>query len=120
MIVLFMYTIFVLLITLLFEIITAHLMGYKKQFEQITLVLINLITNPLLSLYILAISTRSGYPDLSQLIIFELVVVVIEWILLKFTLRYSTKKMLKLSIAVNAASFILGLILTAILKSLRG
>jgi len=103
---------FALLLTIIIELIIAWLLGYKKKPEIITIILINVITNPLLN-YLLLINDRSSFfkITLGIIILLELIVVLIEWGLLFFTLQEKPKKLLVLSFVMNLCSFLTGLII---------
>jgi hypothetical protein len=99
-----------LILTIFIEVIIALLFGLRGKTELGTVILINVITNPLLN-YLVAVN--SYFHLISQsgvLILFlEVVVVIAEWRLLLYVLRTGVKKMLVLSIVMNACSYIAGL-----------
>jgi hypothetical protein len=101
-----------LLLTIAIEVIVALLFGLRSKQELWTVVLINVITNPLLNYLI----TVNGYFHLiSQttilILCLEVAVVLVEWRLLVWVLRQSTKKMLLLSFVMNTCSYLAGLLI---------
>jgi hypothetical protein len=101
-----------LLLTIAIEVIVALLFGLRSKQELWTVVLINVITNPLLNYLI----TVNGYfhliPQTTILILcLEVAVVLVEWRLLVWVLRQSTKKMLLLSFVMNTCSYLAGLLI---------
>lgn len=100
-----------LLLTLLIEISVALIFGYRNKFVLLSIILVNLITNPLLN-YILWLNNSVGffYITVINLILFEIAVVIVEWLLLVFALRKNYKSLLLLSFTMNFVSFIMGLV----------
>jgi len=101
-----------LLLTIAIEVIVALLFGLRSKQELWTVVLINVITNPLLNYLI----TVNGYFHLiSQttilILCLEVAVVLVEWRLLVWVLRQSTKKTLLLSFVMNTCSYLAGLLI---------
>lgn len=95
----------------------AALLGLRTPKALFVVALVNLITNPLLT-YLLLVAghlagwggrTPSGYVAL--LITGELVVVVAEWRMLLWALGGSPARMLRVSVAINAASALAGILL---------
>lgn len=101
-----------LALTVVIEIIVAILLGYRKKWELLTIVLINVITNPILN-YILIVNSYFNWLSINIFIVIslEVIVVIVEWLLLKYTFRKDSKKLLILSVAMNATSFLVGLLL---------
>ena len=101
-----------LLLTIVIEGIIAWLFGLRSNREILTVLLINVITNPLLN-YLIAVN---GYFHLiSQITVLilclEMSVVLVEWRLLVWVLRQNAKKMLMLSFVMNACSYLAGLLI---------
>jgi hypothetical protein len=101
-----------LLLTIVIEGIIAWLFGLRSKRELLTVLLINVITNPLLNYLI----TVNGYFHLiSQttvlVLCLEVVVVFAEWRLLVWVLAQSSRKMLLLSFVMNACSYLAGLLI---------
>ena len=100
-----------LVLTIVIEVGIAWVLGLRHKTGMMTVILINVITNPFLNYLILI----NGYFHLVQqygllIIILEICVVFVEWWLLWFVLRQKTKRMLPLSILMNGASFLTGLL----------
>jgi len=102
-----------LLLTIIIELVVALLFSYKKKVEIITVILINIITNPILNfsifinLYFSFINTN--LPIIA--ILLELLVVYVEWKLLFYALQEKPKKLLLLSFTMNLCSFLTGVLL---------
>lgn len=102
-----------LILTILIEVGIAWLFGLRKKKELITVVLINVITNPLLN-YLILVNAYFHLIDQSQilLLILEGLVVLVEWRILVWALSQGVKKMFLLSLVMNASSFLGGLFIT--------
>jgi hypothetical protein len=105
-----------LLFTILVEVIVAIIFGYRSKLEIATVILINLITNPILNYFLLVDGQIRLISINLQLILFlEVVIVLSEWMLLKFTLKQSSKKLLLLSIVMNFCSVMAGIVVFQVL-----
>ena len=104
-----------LLLTILIEAPVAWLAGLRTRQGQLTLLLINCITNPLLNLLIAALAVfrvyRIAMPFDGLLIALELAVVTAEALLLRFILRLPWHRAALISFAANATSYLLGALL---------
>jgi hypothetical protein len=90
----------------------AWLFGLRSKNELGTVILINVITNPLLNYLILINSyfhlvNQTGVLTLAL----EVCVVFAEWRLLLWVLRLGAKRMLVLSLIMNACSYLAGLLI---------
>ena len=101
-----------LLLTIAIEIIVAVFFGYSKKIEIITIIFINLITNPLLN-YLLSVNNYFKIipVNTSIILLLELFVIIIEFLLLSFALQQDLKKLFKLSLVMNIFSYIAGLLI---------
>ena len=95
----------------------AALLGLRTRTALLAVALVNLITNPLLD-YVLMVArhlagwgTRPTVASVAVLIAGELLVVVAEWLLLLWVLGGSFARMLRVSLAMNAASALAGILL---------
>jgi|GEM_PF-316343 len=118
MILFFIYIVAALLISIAVEVLIAFVFGYRKKLEILAIILVNLITNPLLN-YIITIRLRNirynpMYDPSGQytILISELIVIIVEWLLLRFALRNKSIKLMMLSITMNIVSYVVGLIIT--------
>lgn len=100
-----------LLLTVAIEIIVAVLFWYRNKESILSVVLVNLITNPLANFLVLFNSYTNLLPENTLIIIIEIGVVLAEWGLLVYALRLEPKKMLLLSVAMNVASYAVGLLI---------
>jgi len=101
-----------LLFTILIEVCIAIIFVYRKKLEIATIILINIITNPLLN-YFLLLNNHYEIIKIDTLVILflEIAVVYVEWLLLKYTLQQNPKKLFILSIAMNFCSYFLGILI---------
>lgn len=100
-----------LFLTILIEVVLAFFFGFRKKIEIITIVFVNLFTNPALN-YLLLINSRfSLFKNNLVLVLFlEILVVVVEWRLLVFAFKEEQKRLLVLSIIMNFCSYIVGVL----------
>jgi hypothetical protein len=109
-----------LALTILVEVAVGALLGIRSPRGIATVALMNVVTNPPL-VWVLAVaamlfgigpaSTPAAYWGLVALL--EAIVVTVEWRILRWVLGLESRRALWLSIALNAASFGLGLLLGA-------
>jgi hypothetical protein len=101
-----------LVLTVVLEVLIAILFNYRKKSEISIIVLINIITNPLLN-YLLAVNNYFNWLSINIfiLILLEIIVVMVEWLFLRYAIRKNSKKLFLLSVVMNATSFIVGLLL---------
>jgi len=104
--------VFALLLTIAIEVVVALFFGYRKKSEIATVIFINLITNSLLN-YLLFIDSYFGTVQISTIaiLILEIIVVLVEWLLLVFTLKQNQKKLFALSVVMNFCSYIAGVLI---------
>lgn len=101
-----------LFLTLLIELFVVFLLGYREKPFFIFVVLINIITNPLIN-YLILVNYRFNIFSSPHLILFlEMVVVLLEWLLLIYSLNSKKyKKLFLLSLIMNFSSFAVGIFL---------
>jgi hypothetical protein len=99
-----------LLLTLAVEAGVAWLFGFRTGRSQLTLALINVITNPLLNLLLLVLAYLGVQVTLLLVTLLEIPVVLAEWGLLVCAFGGPKGRRLALSLAANAASFLIGLL----------
>jgi hypothetical protein len=101
-----------LLITILVEATVAIVLGYRKKLEIATIILINIITNPLLN-YLLFMTNYLGIIRVNTIgvLFLELIIVLVEWLLLRFVLQQDPKKLFVLSLAMNLCSYLAGVLI---------
>jgi len=99
-------------LTIVIELVVALFFGLRKKVEIITIVFVNLLTNTILNYLLLANDQFSFFRmSLSVILFLELLVVLIEWRLLVYTLQEKSKKMLALSLVMNFCSYIAGVLI---------
>jgi len=99
-------------LSILIECVIVFAFGFRKRRFFLAVATINLITNPILNYSILIIQSLNLLRvDFFVLLFFELVVVLVEWRLLVFSIYVSAKKLLILSLVMNLCSFASGLLI---------
>lgn len=99
-------------LSILIECVIALGFGFRERTFFLAVATINLITNPILNYSILIIQSLALFRvDFLVLLLFELVVVLVEWRLLVFTVFGGAKKLLLLSLVMNLCSFASGLLI---------
>lgn len=107
-----------LALTIVIEVPVAVLMGLRGGRAVASVTLVNVVTNPVLNLIVLAlvawVPAVAYLPSVywSVVTLLELVVVVVEWRLLLWALGGSSRRMLLTSVVMNAASFGAGLLVS--------
>ena len=98
-----------LILTIVIEVGTATILGYTSYVAIRTVVLLNLMSHPLLS-YFLVLNEHFGLFDYSSaVLILETFVVLGEFGGLLYVLREDPKNLFILSVSMNLASFLIGL-----------
>lgn len=116
-IVLLKFILMALLLTVVIEVTISIIVGYRKKSEILTIILINLITNPIINFFLLTTFRLQTYQErvqqysIKNIIFIEIGVILIEWLLLMFALRQSPKKLLALSILINFCSYFGGVLI---------
>ena len=93
----------------LIELSVAFLLGYRHKKFLLAIFGVNLFTHPILTYILLILPNFNIFPGFFEITILEIAVVLTETKLLEYT--FETKNFLKLSIAMNFASYIIGLFL---------
>jgi len=98
--------------TVVIESGVAFALGYRSHRDLKCVFLVNVITNPALNFILIAHNIFMGKSP-SELLIFvlEALIVIIEWRLLAKATNHGSKKMFLLSLAMNSASYLIGLLL---------
>lgn len=100
-----------LFFTIAIEILVAVVFGYRNKVAILSVVLVNLITNPLANYIVLFNTYIHLLPENILVGILEISIVFAEWGLLVYTLKKEPRKLLLLSITMNMASYLFGLLL---------
>ena len=99
-----------LLLTILIEVFVALVFGYKRKKEILSVILLNLITQPVLNYFLLINSYFSLVSvSIQFILLLEIIVILVEWQLLVWTLQRKLKSLFVLSIVMNLASLTIGL-----------
>jgi hypothetical protein len=102
-----------LLATITIELAVATGMGFRSKEHVKTIIIVNVLTNPALNYFIVAMSSLGMPVSTGMILVLELFVVLVEWRLLMFALKKEWKTMLLLSLAMNATSYTVGVLLMA-------
>lgn len=109
----------ILLLTIVTELTVAFILGFRNKKILLSIICVNIFTNPLLNFGLLIATTfYSVQLTPMLLIILELVVVFVEWQLLVYVVRRRQKRLLALSLILNTASFLVGIALARIALAL--
>ncbi len=101
-----------LALTIFIETGVAWLLAYRRKTEIAAVICVNVITNPALNYFLLLKGVFGAAPATLLLVLFlEAGIVFVEWLLLWFALRRDPLKILFLSFAMNACSYLAGVIL---------
>ena len=112
-----------LALTIAIELAVVALLGVRTSREFAAVVLVNVITNPSLNCALLLVhaglvsALRPGLAGVAEwtfVIVAEVVVVLVEWKLLAWALRADSRTWLVRSATMNAASFVVGTWLLAL------
>lgn len=99
-----------LLLTISIEVFVALMFGYKNKKEILSVILINLITQPALNFLLFINTYFSLIPvNIQSILASETIVILVEWQLLVYALQRNPKRLLVLSLVMNLASFAIGL-----------
>jgi hypothetical protein len=101
---------FALGLTILVEVSIALALGYREKTEVISVILINLMTQPVLNYFLFVVSNFSlFYVTVQAILSLEALVILIEWRLLAYVSQENSRRLLLLSLAMNVASYLIGL-----------
>lgn len=101
-----------LVITIIIECIVAIVLKHYKRSDLVSIVCINVVTNPLLN-YLLWLNSDYQWFQLTWpiVILIEIIVVLVESGLLMFSLKKSLHESLLLSFVMNGVSYLAGILL---------
>jgi hypothetical protein len=105
-----------LILTILIEETVIFLLGYQNKNTFLVVALVNVITNPITNYIVITNNIFNIIkPNISLVIILEVLIVYIEWKILEYALPNQEKQYyLILSIIINLASFSTGIILVGL------
>lgn len=99
-----------LVLTVAVECLTAFVAGFRGKYFFLALILVNVVTNPLLN-WTMSVIHLLGLPGSGYVLLFlEAAAVVAEWRLLAYTFPGGTRRYLILSIVMNIASYLIGIL----------
>lgn len=102
-----------LLITIILELIISLILGVRKKKDFLNIILVNGITNPLVSIFIYFCNVMYFDPNIwvIVLIIMEILAVLFEGFIYKKYLKYNAINPYVLSVILNISSYFLGTII---------
>lgn len=101
-----------LILTLGIELFIAFILNIRDKKNLSIIIAINIITHPLLGLFVRLNHTFKFINfNLINIILIELLIILIEFLLLKIYLQKNFKESIILSISINAVSFLSGLLI---------
>lgn len=101
-----------LLLTILIEVFVALIFGYRNRIEILSVILLDLITQPVLN-YFLLINNYFGLVSANTqfILLLEIIVILVKWRLLVYALDRNSKRLFVLSLVMNSASLVVGFLL---------
>jgi hypothetical protein len=100
-----------LLLTVAIEGAIAWLFGFRAAQSQLSVAMINCITNPSLNFLLLVLAWRGVEVTLPLVTVMEVLVVMVEWRLLVYVFENPGQRLFYLSLVANMASFLAGVLL---------
>jgi hypothetical protein len=100
-----------LCLTILVEAGIAFLLGLRTRRGMLAVAAVNTLTHPLLSFTLLALAFLGRDATLGMILLLELLIVAAEWRLLAYALGLANGRAFLISLAMNAASFLTGVLL---------
>lgn len=99
--------------TIVIEIIVVLLWKLRTGRALLSVVLVNVITNPLLNYGLWFLSLKGLKVTYATILIAEVVIVLVEWLLLMMLLKQPRLKLLLISVSMNVGSFAVGWAISA-------
>ena len=101
-----------LILTIVIEVSIAFLIGIRKRRDLLNVFLVNMLTNPVVSIIPITLNVYvSLYARNISLIILEIIVLFLEGFIYKFVLEYKKINWFLISLILNACSFGIGEVL---------
>jgi hypothetical protein len=95
------------------EYVVFYAFGFRSIDNFLMIAAINLVTNPLMNYFILAMQSLNLFTlNLLSVLFLELIVVVVEWRMLIYLTLGNAKRLLAISLVMNFCSFGCGLVLS--------
>ncbi len=101
--------IYALILTIIIELSVIYLLGFREKLLFYSLIIINILTNPLLNFIVNRLNETYIDFNFLHIILLEILVVIIEWLLLKLVIKSKQLPLFKISFIINATSFLIGL-----------
>ena len=100
---------YALILTIIIELSVIYLLGFREKLLFYSLIIINILTNPLLNFIVNRLNETYIDFNFLHIILLEILVVIIEWLLLKLVIKSKQLPLFKISFIINATSFLIGL-----------
>lgn len=104
-----------LVLTILIESVVAWICGVREWKFYKTMLFVNSLTNPLLNLFLLQIYRLQVGGVGGIILLCEIVVVLVEWRILRWIFPGQSRRMFLLSLAMNGTSYLSGLLIYRLL-----
>lgn len=101
--------IYALILTIIIELSVIYLLGFREKLLFYSLIIINILTNPLLNFIVNRLNETYIDFNFLHIILLEILVVIIEWLLLKLVIKSKQLPLFKISFIINSTSFLIGL-----------
>ena len=101
--------IYALILTIIIELSVIYLLGFREKLLFYSLIIINILTNPLLNFIVNRLNETYIDFNFLHIIFFDILVVIIEWLLLKLVIKSKQLPLFKISFIINSTSFLIGL-----------
>lgn len=98
-----------LIITIIIEVLIAIILKVKEKKDILTVILVNIMTNPIVVSVPILMYIKYGYKiEIISLIILEILTFIVEGLIYKKTLKYEKNNAFKLSLILNLSSYLIG------------
>lgn len=100
-----------LVLTIIIELVVVFLLGFRDKPLLVGVVIVNIITNPTLNYIVLHTREAALMFGLSYILFLEGIVVIAEFLMLRAAFKNTKIPFFKLSLVMNATSFLIGVLL---------
>lgn len=98
-----------LILTIVIELFVLFILGFRDKKLYLAVTVINVVTNPILNIILFQTHSLLESFGYFYVIFLEILVVLCEYLMLKYTFKDSKIPFFKLSFVLNASSFLLGI-----------
>lgn len=94
--------------TVILEELTALILGVRRKYDLLMILLVNIITNPPAVLLNMGFASFTALPEFLYVAVLEILVVVVEWLFFKRMLDKQKVPLFLMSLILNLVSFAVG------------